>query len=96
MGWLLAPIGIGWKERPKTVRTGSFTCRNPRCKGRRDSASQQYRLQQHRNWLVVLYVPVLPMNHLGASLQCTSCKTRYGLDVLSEEEVRELHGEAPA
>jgi hypothetical protein len=87
MGWILWPSGIGWKARSRTVRTGTFACRNPNCKGRRSSERQHYRLRQHRNWVVVFYLPVLPLNKLGVSVQCASCKTPYSLDVVTEEEL---------
>ena len=87
MGWVLWPSGVGWKDRARTVRTGAFACRNPNCKGKRDSELQQYRLQEHRNWIVALYIPVIPLNLRGMSVQCASCKTRYSLDALSADEL---------
>jgi hypothetical protein len=92
MGWMLWPWGVGWKERERTLRLGTFECRNPSCKGKRNADLQQFRLRQHRNWIIILYLPVLPLNRTGMSVQCASCKTRYTLDVLSEEELATLVG----
>lgn len=90
MGWMLWPAGIGWRARGRTVQNGTFECRNPGCKGKRTSATQQYRLKRHRNWAVLFYVPVLPLNNLGVNVQCASCKTHFSLDVLPEHELRAL------
>jgi hypothetical protein len=82
VGLVIWPIGVGWKARPRTVQTGPFECQHPDCKGRRTSATQQYRVREYRNWIVVFYVPVIPLNTLGATIECASCKTAYSPDVL--------------
>jgi len=82
VGFVIWPIGVGWKARAKTLQTGAFECQHPDCKGRRQSPTQQYRVREHRNWLIVLYVPIIPLNTLGANVECTSCKTSYSPDVL--------------
>lgn len=82
MGWVLWPWGVGWKERGRTLQTGPFDCPNPRCKGKRQSQTQAYKLKQYRNWVVLFYIPVLPLNTRGAAVQCSHCKSTFSLEVL--------------
>ena len=86
MGWVLWPSGIGWKQRGRTVSTGVFDCPNARCKSKASGQPPEYRVRQYRNWVVVLYVPVLPLNTLGANVQCTKCKSFFSLEMLPRAE----------
>jgi hypothetical protein len=82
MGLVIWPIGVGWKARAKTVKTGAFECQHPDCGGRLNAPTQQYRIREYRNWAVLFYVPVIPLNTLGINVQCASCKTTNSPDVL--------------
>jgi hypothetical protein len=79
---ILQPIGIGWRQRARTVGEGTFGCPNERCKGRAGSTEQRYRERQTRNWLILLHIPVIPLNTTGAYIECRSCKSRFSYSVL--------------
>ena len=85
MGWILFPAGVGWKQRASTVATGTFACPNPGCKGKRSASAQEYRVRQARNWIVALYVPILPLNRGGVYVECRSCKSFYSLEILERQ-----------
>jgi len=64
-------LGARWH----TEALGEFFC--PECGGDRN-----YRRQGGRRWLRLLGLPVLPLGDAGTTLQCTSCRARYGMDAL--------------
>ena len=66
---------VGVSARWRTDVLGEFFC--PGCGGDRN-----YRRQHGRRWLRLLAFPVLPLGDAGATLQCTACSARYGLDAL--------------
>ncbi|MEZ0065626.1 hypothetical protein ABIA32_001626 [Streptacidiphilus sp. MAP12-20] len=59
-----------------TELLGEFYCLA--CGGDRN-----YRRQRGRNWLRVAGIPLLPLRRTAATLQCTSCRARYGMDALA-------------
>lgn len=59
-----------------TELLGEFYCLA--CGGDRN-----YRRQRGRNWLRVAGIPLLPLRRTAATLQCTSCRHRYGTDALA-------------
>ncbi|MDR3032660.1 MAG: TerB family tellurite resistance protein [Kitasatospora sp.] len=68
-----------WGVRPRwrTDVLGEFFC--PGCGGDRN-----YRRQHGRRWLRLLGTPVLPLGGVARSVQCTSCRGRYGVDALDQ------------
>lgn len=68
-----------WGVRPRwrTDVLGEFFC--PGCGGDRN-----YRRQHGRRWLRLLGTPVLPLGGVVRSVQCTSCRGRYGVDALDQ------------
>jgi hypothetical protein len=66
----------GVRARWRTEALGEFFC--PGCGGDRN-----YRRQGGRRWLRLLGLPVLPLGDAGTTLQCTACRTRYGLESLA-------------
>jgi hypothetical protein len=83
MGWQLIPTGIGWREFSKTLSEGSFECANERCKMRRD-LKQPFRMRQTRNWITVLFIPIIPLNIRGVYVECKGCKTVFPPTVLTK------------
>ncbi|MDH6705501.1 hypothetical protein P3T27_002211 [Kitasatospora sp. MAA19] len=68
-----------WGVRPRwrTDVLGDFFC--PGCGGDRN-----YRRQHGRRWLRLLGTPVLPLGPVIGSVQCTSCRGRYGVESLEQ------------
>ncbi|MEY9845121.1 TerB family tellurite resistance protein [Streptacidiphilus sp. MAP5-3] len=66
-----------------TELLGEFYCLA--CGGDRN-----YRRQRGRNWLRVAGIPLLPLRRAAATLQCTSCRARYGLDTLAHPTSSQL------
>jgi len=68
-----------WGVRPRwrTDVLGEFFC--PGCGGDRN-----YRRQHGRRWLRLLGTPLLPVGPVIRSVQCTSCKGRYGVDAIEQ------------
>ncbi|WP_328806495.1 TerB family tellurite resistance protein [Streptacidiphilus fuscans] len=67
---------VAVQARWHTELLGEFYCLA--CGGDRN-----YRRQRGRNWLRVAGIPLLPLRRAAATLQCTSCRARYGLDALA-------------
>jgi hypothetical protein len=53
-----------------------FHCR--RCGGDRE-----YRHRSGRRFFTLFFIPVIPLMKTGEFVQCTTCKTRYHMDVLN-------------
>ncbi|HEY5988280.1 MAG TPA: zinc-ribbon domain-containing protein [Streptosporangiaceae bacterium] len=60
----------------RTIGQGVFHCQ--RCGGDR-----QYRLRSGRRFIMVFFIPIIPLNKVGAHVQCAACGTRYHADVLN-------------
>src|SRR5260370_39221867 len=60
----------------RTLGEGVFHCR--KCGGDR-----QYRHRAGRRFFTLFFIPVIPLAKTGEHVQCTTCKTRYVMDVLS-------------
>ena len=44
-------------------------------------------MQRHRagrRWFTVFFLPVIPLNRVGEHVQCSTCRTRYVTEVLSQ------------
>jgi hypothetical protein len=68
---------------------GMFYCR--RCGGDRE-----YRHRAGRRWFTVFFLPVIPLNQVGEHVQCTTCRTRYVTDVLSQPTTARMQAALPA
>ena len=67
-------IGLGFHFR--ITGRGSLHCQ--RCGGDR-----QYRACGGRRWLHVFFLPVIPLDRITEHVQCTTCDTRYRMEVLA-------------
>jgi hypothetical protein len=72
-----------------TVGEGVFHCR--KCGGDR-----QYRHRAGRRFFTLFFIPVIPLNKTGELVQCTSCRTRYVMDVLSLPTAEQMQTALPA
>ena len=73
----------------RTVGQGDFHC--PGCGGDR-----HYRQRVARRWFTLFFIPVIPLNRVGEVVECTTCRTRYNLDVLRLPTAREMAAALPA
>jgi zinc-ribbon family len=82
-------IIFGMRVFYRTFAQGTFHCR--RCGGDR-----QYRHRVGRRWFTVFFIPVIPLNKVGGHVQCTTCKTRYVTEVLSQPTTAQMLRALPA
>ena len=73
----------------RTIAQGTFHCR--KCGGDR-----QYRRRSGRRWFTLFFIPVIPLNAVGEHVQCTTCKTRYVVDVLNQPTTAQMQTALPA
>ncbi len=73
----------------RTIAQGTFHCR--RCGGDRE-----YRHRAGRRWFTLFFLPVIPLNSVGEHVQCTTCRTRYVTDVLSQPTTAQMQMALPA
>ena len=72
----------------RTVGAGFFHC--PRCGGDR-----QYRRRTGRYFFTLFFIPVIPLKRTGEHVQCTTCRTRFPLDVLSVPTTSQMSAALP-
>ena len=72
-----------------TMAQGMFYCR--RCGGDRE-----YRHRAGRRWFTVFFLPIIPLNRVGEHVQCTTCRTRYVTEVLSQPTTARMQAALPA
>jgi hypothetical protein len=73
----------------RTIAQGTFHCR--RCGGDRE-----YRHRSGRRWFTLFFIPVIPLNAVGEHVQCTTCKTRYVVEVLNQPTTAQMQAALPA
>ncbi len=73
----------------RTIAQGTFHCR--RCGGDRP-----YRRRSGRRWFTLFFLPVIPLNSVGEHVQCTTCRTRYVTDILSQPTTAQMQAALPA
>jgi len=73
----------------RTIAQGTFYCR--RCGGDRE-----YRHRAGRRWFTLFFLPVIPLNSVGEHVQCTTCRTRYVTEVLSQPTTAQMQAALPA
>jgi len=61
---------FGTKTVGKTIKTGTFKC--SRCNRERN-----YFLKQNKKYFSLFFIPIIPLNKVGDTLECTFCKTAY-------------------
>jgi hypothetical protein len=72
-----------------TVGEGVFHCR--KCGGDR-----QYRHRAGRRFFTLFFIPIIPLNKVGEHVQCTTCHTRYVMDVLTLPTAAQMQTALPA
>jgi len=72
-----------------TLGEGIFHCR--KCGGDR-----QYRHRAGRRFFTLFFIPIIPLNKVGEHVQCTTCRTRYVMDVLSLPTAEQMQTALPA
>jgi hypothetical protein len=82
-------IILGLRVFYRTMAQAMFYCR--RCGGDRE-----YRHRAGRRWFTVFFLPVIPLNQVGEHVQCTTCRTRYVTDVLSQPTTARMQEALPA
>lgn len=82
-------IIFGFRVVYRTVGQGTFHCQ--RCGGDRE-----YRHRAGRRWFTLFFIPVIPLNRVGEHVQCTVCRTRYRMDVLSLPTAAQMQEALPA
>ena len=82
-------IIFGFRVFFRTLAQGTFHCR--RCGGDRE-----YRHRAGRRWFTLFFLPVIPLNAVGEHVQCTTCRTRYVTDALSQPTTAQMQAALPA
>jgi len=72
-----------------TTAQGVFHCQ--RCGGDR-----QYRRRAGRRFFTLFFIPIIPLNKVGEHVQCTTCKTRYHVEVLNLPTAAQMQAALPA
>jgi len=78
----------GFRMFYRTLGEGVFHCR--KCGGDR-----QYRHRAGRRFFTLFFIPVIPLAKTGEHVQCTTCKTRYVMDVLSLPTAAQMQAALP-
>jgi len=82
-------IIFGFRVFYRTIAQGTFHCR--RCGGDRE-----YRHRSGRRWFTLFFLPVIPLNSVGEHVQCSTCRTRYMTEVLSQPTTAQMQAALPA
>jgi len=82
-------IIFGFRVFYRTLAEGTFHCR--KCGGDR-----QYRRRSGRRFFTLFFLPVIPLNAVGEHVQCTTCKTRYVVEVLNQPTTAQMQAALPA
>jgi zinc-ribbon family len=73
----------------RTTGQGTFHCQ--RCGGDR-----AYRLRSGRRFFHLFYIPLIPVKKIGDIVECTTCRTRYRVDVLTLPTAAQMQAALPA
>jgi hypothetical protein len=71
--------------------TGHGTLHCERCGGDRE-----YRQCAGRRWVRLAFIPVIPLDRVAEHVQCTSCGTRYRIEVLALPTAVQMQAALPA
>lgn len=70
--------GFGTTYLYRTLETGTFTCTNPVCRGRKQGRTQEWRRRRQRKWITMLWIPVLPLSsEHQIYYECRACRQTY-------------------
>ncbi len=78
----------GFRAFYRTVGQGAFHCR--KCGGDRE-----YWHRAGRRFGTLFFIPVIPLTKAGQHVQCTTCRTRYVMDVLSLPTAAQMQAALP-
>jgi hypothetical protein len=79
-------IVFGFRVLWRTIAEGRFRCPH-------EGTEQPFRRQRGRRWFTVFFVvPVIPLNEVGESVQCASCRRRFAVEAAATPSP----GSAPA
>jgi len=73
----------------RTIGQGAFHCQ--RCGGDRE-----FRHLAGRRWFTLFFIPVIPLSKAGEHVRCTTCGTRYRMEVLSVPTAAQMQAALPA
>ena len=82
-------IIFGFRTFFRTLGQGTFHCR--KCGGDRE-----YRHRAGRRFFTLFFIPVIPLARAGEHVQCTTCKTRYTMEVLRQPTAAQMQVALPA
>jgi len=72
-----------------TIGQGVFHCK--RC-----GSDRNYRQRSGRRFFTLFFIPIIPLNKVGEHVQCTTCKTRYHLEVLNLPTAVQMQAALPS
>jgi len=81
-------IIFGFRTFFRTLGQGVFHCR--KCGGDRE-----YRHRAGRRFFTLFFIPVIPLAKAGEHVQCTTCQTRYVMDVLQQPTAAAMQAALP-
>lgn len=73
----------------RAIGQGAFHCQ--RCGGDRE-----YQHLAGRRWFTLLFIPVIPLGQAGEHVRCSTCGTRYRMEVLSLPTAAQMQAALPA
>jgi hypothetical protein len=81
-------IIFGFRTFYRTLGQGVFHCR--KCGGDRE-----YRHRSGRRFFTLFFIPVIPLAKAGEHVQCTTCQSRYVMDVLQLPTAAQMQAALP-
>ena len=81
-------IIFGFRTFFRTLGQGVFHCR--KCGGDRE-----YRHRAGRRFFTLFFIPVIPLAKAGEHVQCTTCQSRYVMDVLQLPTAAQMQAALP-
>lgn len=85
----LSVVFVGFRFHFRTTGSGMLHCQ--RCGGDR-----RYRQCAGRQWMHLLFIPVLPLDRIAEHVQCVTCGTRYRSEVLAMPTTAQMLAALPA
>ncbi len=82
-------VFVGFRYHFRITGQGTLHCQ--RCGGDR-----HYRRCTGRRWFRLLFIPVIPLQRVKEHVQCTSCGTRYRIEVLALPTTAQMRAALPA
>lgn len=82
-------VFVGFRYHFRVTGQGTVHCQ--RCGGDR-----HYRQCTGRRWFHLLFIPVIPLQRVNEHVQCTSCGTRYRIEILAMPTTAQMRAALPA